>query len=536
MYTRTLTSRIESYFFFPLFILGLVNFYAFLPYFIHEAIVFPAPPVMVFDIFFLFLLIMWISVPLMGFRLNESMDIKKLLHYPIPFPILYLSTTLGNFFDVSSLLPLTFLASILNFFLKFNSGDISGFTGAFLLCILVFVFLQLSHQLVILILYNILPRFNPMKIMAFLLLAIVGFMVCLNLRVIKVPDEFSIFNDENLKFHAYLPTGYFGISFYEFWLGNVKLGYRFMLQSIIWIFPLLILNGFLTWATFRGVDLGIVRTQAKAKRVRKAILVNRHFSPKWASHPAIIIASIQAKTLLRDWHFIFYKMLPGEITPILILLIIKYYFMEYGIIRGSELFIYATIGFLTLIIILFLAQAFIFVGNIFGYDREAISVILASPVDDKTILFGKNLFMFCLLSVDALVISMLTGLFVSRIAIPLTFFCFMECMVIILVGLGNFSSIIYPYHVPFDKPTVSFQGTLIVAIFSLLTDMILLALLSPIAIGFITIIRMKEFIFLIPAAIAALSYSCLLYWLFLNYSSRILPRYREMIYQNVRTL
>lgn len=498
-----------------------------------EALIFPAPPVMIFILFFLFLIFMWISVPFMGFRLNESLDVKKLLHFPISFPILYISLTLGNFLDVSSIIPIAFLAGLMNFF--WSTGKIEGFLGGILVSILFFIFLQMVYQLVILVLYTLLPRINPMKIMAFLLVVIVAAMIILNLNLIKVPELFSIFNDENLKYHVYLPTGTYGICFYEFWSGNIELGYKILLKCVFWLIPLLFFNAFLTYLTYRGVEVGLIRSKTATKRIRHS-----HYGPvslieKLASHPSIVIFSIVAKTLLRDWHFIFYKMMPGIVTPTLILLIIKYHFTQYHLEKGDPLFLGFVVAFVVLIILLFLAQAFIFVGNIFGYDREAISFIFTIPVSDKKILLGKNFFMLSVLSVDAIVISFLTGLFYPNIFIQLTFFFFLESLILILIGLGNFSSLIYPYHVPFDKPTVSFQGTLIVGILSMITDFILILLIAPVGIALFYLLIKKIYLWLIPSYLISLTYSFAVYFLLLNASSKLLPHYRESIFQNVRT-
>jgi len=532
-YTRTVTSRVESFFFFPLFALAMLNIYIFLPQVMWQALIFPAAPVMIFIVFFLFLAFMWISVPLMGFRLNESLDVKKLLHFPISFSTLYFALTVGNFLDVSSIIPIAFLGGLLNFFQ--STGETEGLPGALLLCALFFVFLQLMYQLVILILYSILPRINPMKIMALILVVIVAVMVILNTRLIKVPEMFSIFNDENLKYHAYSPTGYFGICMYEFWSGNLDLGYRLLLRCVVWVLPLFAINAFLTFLTYQGIEVGLIRSRVSRKRAKHIYGESESLGEKLFAHPVITIFLIETKTLLRDWHFIFYKMMPGIVTPTLILLIIKYHFTQYSLEKSDPLFMGFIIAFIVLIIILFLAQAFIFVGNIFGYDREAITMLLTVPVDERSMLMGKNLFMLALLSVDAVVISFLTFLFFPDFFIQMTFFVFMESMVLILIGLGNFSSILYPYHVPFDKPTVSFQGTLIVAILSMFTDLVLLVMVTPMAIALFYLLYHKLYILLITSCILTLLYSIFFYVLLLNASARLLPRYRESIFQNVRT-
>ena len=55
--------------------------------------------------------LLWIMIPILGYRINESFDVSKLFIYPISNTTLYLANFLGSFLDVSSLLMMpTFVA------------------------------------------------------------------------------------------------------------------------------------------------------------------------------------------------------------------------------------------------------------------------------------------------------------------------------------------------------------------------------------------------------------------------------------------
>ena len=55
--------------------------------------------------------LLWIMIPILGYRINESFDVSKLFIYPISNTTLYLANFFGSFLDVSSLLMLpTFVA------------------------------------------------------------------------------------------------------------------------------------------------------------------------------------------------------------------------------------------------------------------------------------------------------------------------------------------------------------------------------------------------------------------------------------------
>jgi len=530
-YTKSTQSRVESYFFFPLFIMAMLAFYRIVPHTLSMALDYIPAPVMVFNLFFFSLAVLWIMIPFMGFRLNESLDIKRLIHYPITFPTLFTSLSISNFLDISNIVPLTIMAAFIKF--EFLFGNHEGILGIILLCIVVFIFLQSIYQTVILILYNLLPGFNPLKLAALVLLAVVGLVVLINLNVIKMPSELVLLDDENLSFHNYLPTGIFAISAYEFHAGNLSLGYAFLVKSALILIPVIVFNFVATYLTYRSVEQGIIRSHARGRKRLKNKPCRKSLLDNFKRNPVMAIASKDAQTFFRDWHFMFYKMMPGIITPVLILLIIRYSLVGSDLSISPELQMMIQISFIILVMILFLAQSYIFVGNIFGYDRAAVSSMFTAPVTDRQILLGKNIFMFFLLSIDSLVISILIGLFFPGISYPLSFFSFMECLVMILVGLGNISSMIFPYYVPMDKPTVSFQGTLIVGLMNMITVMALSVLIIPVVLMLYYSLTSGSPIWLFFAIIASILYSLMIYGYLLFAGEKLLPRYRESIYQNV---
>ena len=298
------------------------------------------------------------------------------------------------------------------------------------------------------------------------------------------------------------------------------------------LIPLLLLNAVVTWLTYRGVESGMIRSRELKSHSSLTFDIPRLLDRMKVS-PILTITAKDAQTFLRDWHFMFYKLMPGIVTPTLILMIVRYSVTQESASLPPEIARMIYIMFLITVLVLFLAQAYIFVGNIFGYDRVAVSNIFAAPISDREILLGKNLFMFALLTLDSLVISALSLLFFSNIIIPITLFIFLESMVIILIGLGNICSMIFPYYVPFDKPTVSFQGTLIVGIMNMATDLILGAIMIPVIVILFLSIRAENLLWIILALPVSLAYSFLIYGFLLRYASVLMPRYRESIYHNV---
>lgn len=530
-YTKSARTRVESMFFFSLFLLSMMMIYTRLPFLLHESLGYIPAPVMTFNYFFLFMILMWILIPIMGFRLNESLDIKKLLQYPISFPVLYIALAIGNFIDTSSIVPITILAGLTKF--MWLSGIREGIAGIIILSIIVFLFLQLIYQSMMLILYNLLPRFNPMKLVAFCLAGVIIMLVLMNLHVITVPEEAVIFDDENLWFHNKLPSGTFAIAAYEFYVGNLPLAYSFLVKSFMWLVPVAFINFIVTFLTYRGHELGFVKPSNKNKQQSKKRSETRAFVRRAISKPVFAIFIKDAQAFFRDWHYMFYKLMPGIVTPTLVLLIVRFQLFESSLIEDDYTRRILQFYFIMMVIILFLAQAYIFVGNLFGYDRAAVSNMFTAPVDNTTILLGKNLFIFLLLTLDVVVISVLTFLFYEQIRIPLAFFFVLESMVIILLSFGNICSMVFPFYVPFDKPSVSFQGTLIVGLMNLITDMIVGLFMIPVVVGIFHALQSNNSFLLSAAFIFSLFYSVGIYTIMLRISSRMLDKYRESIYHSV---
>jgi hypothetical protein len=518
-------------FFFALFLLSMMMIYTNLPNLLDESLNYIPSAVMTFNYFFLFMILMWVLIPIMGFRLNESLDIKKLLQYPISFPILYISLSLGNFIDTSSIVPVTILAALAKF--MWMSGTREGIFGIILLSIIVFLFLQLIYQSMMLILYNLLPRFNPLKLVAFCLGGVILLLVLMNLHIITVPEETVIFDDENLWFHNKLPSGTFAIAAYEFYVGNMPLAYKFLLKSFMWLIPVAIVNFIVTFLTYRGHELGFVKPSDKNKQLSQNRSEKKEFLRRAISKPVFAIFIKDAQAFFRDWHYMFYKLMPGIVTPTLVLLIVRFQLFESELIEDDYTRRILQFFFIMTVIILFLAQAYIFVGNLFGYDRAAISNLFTAPIDNTTILVGKNLFIFLLLTLDSFVIAVLTVLFYEQIRIPLAFFFVLESTVIILLSFGNICSMIFPFYVPFDKPSVSFQGTLIVGLMNLMADLIVGVFMVPVVAGIYFALQSNSSLRLSFAFLFSLIYSLGVYMIMLRISSRMLDRYRESIYHSV---
>jgi hypothetical protein len=522
---------VESIFFFSLFLLSMMMIYSKLPNLLYESLKYIPAPVMTFNYFFLFLILMWITIPIMGFRLNESLDVRKLLQYPISFPILYIALALGNFIDTSSIVPITILAALSRF--MWISGTPESMVGIILLSIVVFLFLQLIYQSVMLVLYNLLPRFNPLKLVAICLGGVILLLVLMNLRIIVVPEEAVIFDDENLRFHNKLPSGTFAIAAYEFFVGNMPLAYKFLLKSVMWLVPVAIVNFIVTFLTYRGHELGFVKPSKKIKQLSQGKSETNIYVKQAISKPVFAIFIKDAQAFFRDWHYMFYKLMPGIVTPTLVLLIVRFQLFESQLIEDDYTRRILQFFFIMMVIVLFLAQAYIFVGNLFGYDRAAISNLFTAPIDNTTILVGKNLFIFLLLTLDSVVIALLTYLFYEQVRIPLAFFFVLECMVIILLSIGNVCSMVFPFYVPFDKPSVSFQGTLIVGLMNLVTDFFVAVFMVPIVVGIYHALSSKSSTLLALAFLFSIIYSLGLYVIILRISSRMLDRYRESIYHSV---
>ncbi len=56
--------------------------------------------------------LLWVLIPILGYRINESFDVSKLFVYPVSNSTIYIANFLGSFLDVSSLLMLPTLVAM----------------------------------------------------------------------------------------------------------------------------------------------------------------------------------------------------------------------------------------------------------------------------------------------------------------------------------------------------------------------------------------------------------------------------------------
>ncbi|HYE79886.1 MAG TPA: hypothetical protein VEI97_18025, partial [bacterium] len=257
--------------------------------------------------------------------------------------------------------------------------------------------------------------------------------------------------------------------------------------------------------------------------------------PAWVRHPALVVAWKDWHSLMRDRYFFFYKTVPGVLAPTIILLAGKYNarLMEHQFdLTGWFIPLY-----LGLALMIFVAQANLFVANHFGFERDQIAALLTAPADRKHLLWGKNLFLMAALLPDMLVIATFTLLLLPNPTVGLwvlVFLCLLS-IVLILLGLGNLAAVLMPYFTPLDRPVITLQGAVLVGLVNtaLLIGLGLLMLpnlgllLGP-GYGW-----RQPWLYAISLPLWVV-YNGVVYTLLTNAAAKLMPEYEEWIHLRVR--
>lgn len=486
----------------------------------------------------------WAVVPALGFRTNEALDLAKLHLLPVRWRTLFAASALGYGFDLSTLLPIGLCAGIVRFLhevIPRSYGwqlDTAAWTALLTILGLFLLLLLQASWLVVQLFQTILPRVDLTRLLLLFFLAVLGYVVALNLHWVEAPDGTTIFDELFIDRYNALPTGPFALALHELAERNPALMWHFVLQGAGWVAILLAANGLLLNLAATGRCFGLERW-LNAERLglgARTRRLSRHGSwPGWVRHPALLVAWKDACTLLRNRHFFFYKTLPGILAPTIILLVGKYNLVlmrDYGDVMHWFVPIY-----FGLCLFIFVTQANLFTSNHFGFERDQVASILVTPVPRLALLQGKNLFLFLALLPDIMLIASLGLLLIPQPQIGhwLLTLGSLGSIAVLLLGLGNMTSVLLPYFTPLDRPVITLQGAVLVglaqgAVLLLLTLLLIVPALC-LAVPWLWWGDVRWYVLTLPlwAGWLAACWWGLTYW-----AALLMPAYEEWIQLRVR--
>ena len=426
------------------------------------------PRALIFCDLYTFIFLIWFIIPLAGYRVNEAYDLGKLKIYPLPPWKVFIANILGALTDISVLMPLSGFIAI---FLATQPSPDQILPGILMILALL-VLLIVAGLTLVNALYILLPRLNLVSVGMVILAGILLWALLLNLGLATHPamsfNYYVLFRPQGIEFFRPYPAGEIGIAIDTMMDGRweeMKVSLR---QFGIWTAGVFFLNFILVAYLWESDPAA----KSSGKFTPKADLVTivlsgieRILAPVFGNESAALYKKDMLEFATRSPYFLLYKILPGSIAPMIILLAMRWN-LEYYIQFSYRPEFGPTIQLMAFVIVIFIvvSQANLFAGNIFGFESENIRSIFVMPTPRRHILVGKNLFLGGLFLIDSLVLSFLVLLYYPT---PIAFFTWLTLtltLFLIILSIGNYTSSIWPYWMPLDKPSFSMRTTIILSL------------------------------------------------------------------------
>ena len=481
---------------------------------------------------------LWILVPVFGFRMNESYDISKLLHLPVKRWTIFMANILGNFADLTIAIPIAALGGILIIYaIDTTIGTFDPLVFLFnTLALFIFLInMIICGQLVVIFIYNILPRVPVWRILLYIL--IIGgvitwawFKVQASVNIIM-----SIFDIVVLqKLYVYFPHG---LATYTIYHGSLR-EWDIAVPALIGLTLHTVVLGIITGALFaKWYAGGNVEGTPVGQHGRRRNSFAEYISAFWSKvlggilpRQALEIMRKDHLNLLRNRSFIIYKGVPAILGPAIVMFAIWYSTTHYTYIMRSstihDCFVYTAIIFSAFIIT---AQANLFAGNLFGFEGEGIFSTFTTEVDKRMVLLGKNAFLLTLFVIDTFVFGCFTWLLMSNFFIGLMTFLLLFNLFILLVATGNFASALLPYRYDLERPAVSPQQVILIAIVESISAMISFIMLIPALLLLLVPFAVHFPLLLIICVPLSFAYSFLWLWVSIRLAGPLVERLEQAI-------
>lgn len=481
MYTRHTLASLESLLFVLVYITWLVLSWMVFGKMADWGTEYFVPRPLIYCDLFTFLFVIWLIFSLLGYRLNESYDLNRLLLFPLPLRSVFWANIIGSFTDISVLLPLVSYLAVF-----FATGPSPGQVPIGVALILLLLLLQVVAGLTLVnVLYIMLPRLNLVKVGMWAALGVLVWEGLLKVGVIQypMPNFYALFREFGLAYFRPYPAGQISIALGAYLDGEYADMTVPLLGFAGWIAGILVLN-YLVLAYWMELDI--------AKRTPSEQASRNDPVPKFFDRAGSFMEPLvgrQAYSLyrkdtlefaIRSPYFFIYKILPGSVAPAIILLAMRFN-MSYIEDMSSypPLVEYALPGAMVLVLFIVIAQANLFAGNQFGLEDLMIRELMVLPAPRKAYLLGKNLFLGGLFLVDAIVLSLLSLLFYDSAYIFFAVFTLLVTLFLLVLSIGNFTSSIWPYWMPFDKPSFTLRSTVILGLVNTGVSIVLAVAIFP---------------------------------------------------------
>jgi hypothetical protein len=482
MYTRHTLASLETTIFFFVFSIWLIFSSFFLYNLAQWEMGIPdTPHALVFAGIYSMIFVLWVLMAFAGYRLNEGYDLERLRLYPISFNSVFTAGIFGPFADMSIILP---LSGTLAVFLAIGPYPFQLPIGILLVLAMVF-FTVTTGTLLVNLLYVFLPRLNLIWVGGAVLVLTLAWAILLNLGMVRYPlhSFFLLFRPEGLEFFRLYPPGQIGIAITSY----LDRDYMSMVKPLLaftgWTAGVLALNYILTLYLWTSD----VASKSSGRAIRTNDWVSRalnalgRFLERFLGQQSVAMFKKDMLELsLRSPYFFFYKAVPGSVAPMIILLAMRWNLSN--IVRFSDMTDAAqrvTFATLALVIFITVAQGNLYAGNMFGLEDISIKSLMVMPTPRRHFLIGKNMFLGSLYLIDALVLACLVPLYYPSVYTFFSWFTLLVTMYLLILSLGNFTSAIWPYWMPLDKPSFTLRSTMILSLVNSIATLLLGFLFAP---------------------------------------------------------
>ncbi|MBV9708301.1 MAG: hypothetical protein JO125_12930 [Chloroflexi bacterium] len=437
MFTRSLVrdkGRVVGLIFLILFGLPFVGGFAVGTFFAYRYLPAPANA----EVLFLVLsgvYLVWSALPLLEFTVNEGLDISKLALFPLTRAELMLSLLFSTLLDVPTLGLFLILAAV-----------VVGWASAVPLALIALLAMLIFYvqvvgmsQLVLALLMRILQsrRFRDLSIVLLAIFAS-SFYFFQQFALRGLGSGHFVENIDHLSLSTYLqwlPPGMAARAIQQASVGNWGV-------SFAWLFALLVMSVLVLYLWQLVVERGLVSAEsgggsraARQRPTEREALAGVRVGSSATLSPVLAIAVKDMKYLRRDPQqlaLLFQTMLSTIV--VLVATVFNPSSAGRGIgswaVLAAPAFVFLSLNALTL--------------NMLGMEGESLTTLLLFPIEPKRILWGKNLVILALGSIEMLLLVAVTA-FASQgwnFVLPALTIGFAG--IAIVLGCGNFSSVCLP--------------------------------------------------------------------------------------------
>ncbi len=510
MYTRSTTASLETLLFFLVFFFWLVFCVVILAFAASYGFGRWGSKNIFCDLFALIFL-SWFLIPLVGYRTNESYDMARLKQYPLPSWKVYWSNLLGAFLDISVLLPLTAFIAV---FLAFRPGPDQLLVGIILILALTFL-LIVSGQTLVNTLYILLPRLNLVSAGMVIIIGLFIWALFLYTGLIPHPAQmfnwFIFFVPDGVELFRPYPYGQIAIALDDYLRGEFRAIPGSLIGFGAWTFGVLLFNFILVaylWETDTLKKSGLKHRHRDGPDPVSKLFgeLARKLRPVFGPEAVALYKKDMLEFWARSPYFFIYKVLPGTLAPVIILLAMHWN-LENAIQIGEHKELAAIVKIYTVGMVVFImaAQGMLFTGNQFGFEGGNIRNLLVLPTPRRHLLMGKNIFLGGLFLFDSIVLSIVLRVYFPELYAFFAWFILLLVMFLLILAFGNSVSLIWPYWMPLDKPSVTLRTTVILGLVNVgFTIVLVISMIPPVAMVLLPYIAGIQWLgyLLMPVAIA----------------------------------